>query len=125
MEIKAGKYYMPSINYGISNDTCYIYSMNNSYNKEEFNYIKDKYNIELITLSLFLRELYKHGIGKIKVVSYIPLRPLNSNVLDIFKYIDTLFDNVVIINNPFEYDEYMNVGISEFNNDLIDKLIKE
>ena len=124
INLDEGKYYMPSINYGISNDTCYIYSINPSFNKEKFKYIEDKYDVYRVSLSLFLNELYKYGIGKIKVISYIPMRGENKDILKNFINMESIYKNIIITNNPFECDEYMHISISEFEkniNELIDE----
>lgn len=54
---------LPSISYGISNDECYIYNIQNSKESES-----------LISLSIFLDILNKYGIEKVKVVSLLPVR---------------------------------------------------
>lgn len=102
-------YIFPTINYGISNDTCYIYAVqdynphiNNPFhkkikrklyklnskvedNKEYSEYKENKsdyypFNITDVTpsfiysLSIFLNEVYKLGVDKVKVVTFLPLR---------------------------------------------------
>ena len=117
IKIDDEKYYLPSINYGISNDTCYVYNLMQTQNNEDIAIdIEKKYDVELLSLSLFIKELYNYGIGKIKVASCLPMREDNrlNNVLDIFMRMDKLYKNVTIINNPFECDEYMNINISKF-----------
>lgn len=104
-------YDLPTISYGISNDICYIYAIQD-YNKHEknpyYNKIKRKLyklnsnvleseteeykdyksgeseyypeNISdvspsaILALTLFLNELEKNGINKIKVIPYLPVR---------------------------------------------------
>lgn|SRR5574344_205336 len=105
-------YELPSINYAISDDTCYIYSLNvkNNDNKE--------YDTKTLALSLLIKELYSYGISKIKVVSCMPMRLKDnnmSNILDDFNNMNYLFNNIIISSNPFEKDEYMNINISEFD----------
>ena len=104
------KYYLPTINYGISNDICYIYNLSIPINKKE----KDG-NDKLLSLSLFMKELYEHGIGKIKVVTCMPMREKANDILDTFQDLGYLFNNIVISSRPFELDEYMNIKISEFD----------
>ena len=111
------RYYLPSIYYGISNDTCYIYNLVSTKNKDT--YLEDKYDASKLVLSLFIKELYEYGIIKIKVVSCLPMRNTNSelqNLLDEFTSLDNIFKNVIISSNPFECDEYMNIRICEFDN---------
>ena len=104
-------YILPTISYGISDDICYIYAIQD-YNKHEknpyYNKIKrklyklndkvldsetDEYkqyknrqssyypeNISdvspgaLLALTIFLNEIEKHGIYKVRVISYLPVR---------------------------------------------------
>lgn len=118
MKINDNKYYLPSINYGISNDTCYIYNLMKTQNDEEISSeIEKQYDVNLLSLSLFVKELYNYGIVKIKVASCLPMREENmlSSVLDIFTKMDKLYKNVSIISNPFECDEYMNIRINKFD----------
>lgn len=106
-----GTYILPTICYGIANDTCYIYAMQNiventktpyykkikrklyKLNKdileneteeyiEYINGISDYYpeNISdvspntVLALTIFLNELEKHGINKVKAIPYLPVR---------------------------------------------------
>ena len=114
MKLGEDKYYLPYINYGISNDTCYIYNIVDSKNDKHKD-IEDKYNTKLLSLSLFMKELYNYGIGKIKVVSCLPMREEKNDILNYFMDMEHIFKNVVISTRPFEYDEYMNINISEFD----------
>lgn len=114
--VKDIEYELPTINYGISDDTCYIYSLNKPSidNKE----LEDKYDVNMLSLSLLVKELYSYGISKIKVVSCMPMRLKDTNVINIlddFNTMNYLFNNIIISSNPFEMDEYMNVNISEFD----------
>ena len=115
MKIGEDKYYLPYINYGISNDTCYIYNITDSKNDSKNKDIEEKYNTKLLSLSLFMKELYNYGIGKVKVVSCLPMRDDKNIILDCFGDMESLFKNVRISTRPFEYDEYMNISISEFD----------
>lgn len=115
IKIEDEKYYLPSINYGISNDTCYIY---NIIPKENTYSLNGDYDVNLLALSVFTKELYEYGIGKIKVASCMPMRAKNNGlkeVLDKFCCMTSLFNNVKITSYPFESDEYMNINISEFD----------
>lgn len=115
-------YYLPNISYGISGDICYIYKMeqttknkNNEYNKN----IENKYDTNILTISLFLKELSSYGISKVKVVSCLPMR-LESNeqissLLDNFTSLNYTFNNIIILSDPFEQDEYMNIEIKAFD----------
>lgn len=105
------KYYLPSINYGISNDTCYIYNITTKKNTSS----KYDSNAYLLSISLFLNELYKYGIGKVKVVTCLPMRMINNDILDIFNSLVCMFKNITISSHPFECDEYMNLSISDFD----------
>lgn len=104
------KYYLPTINYGISNDVCYIYNISMPINKKE-----KSCNDELLSLSIFTKELYNHGIGKIKVVTCLPMREKKFEFLELFTDLGCLFHNIVISSRPFEKDEYMNIKLSEFD----------
>jgi len=117
IKVDKEKYYLPSINYGISDDTCYIYNITESKNKESLSYIADKYDINVLALSLLSKELYNYGIGKIKVVSCLPMRQNNGlhEILSDFSHMNYLFKNINIKYNPFEFDEYMHINISEFD----------
>ncbi|MBR1376229.1 MAG: hypothetical protein IJ565_00215 [Bacilli bacterium] len=133
IKIDNDKYYLPSINYGISNDTCYIYKLTNHDNDIKLSRkIESKYDVNLLTLSLLTKELYNYGIGKIKVVSCLPMRDTNEsakNILDDFTSMGNLFNNIIISSIPFECDEYMNIDVykfdgkskTNFNELLIDK----
>ena len=114
MKIGEDKYYLPYINYGISNDTCYIYNIVDSRNDKNKD-IEEKYNTKLLSLSLFMKELYNYGIGKIKVVSCLPMRENKNSIVDYFIDMENIFKNVIISSRPFEYDEYMNINISGFD----------
>ena len=114
MKLGEDKYYLPYINYGISNDTCYIYNIVDSRN-DKHKEIESEYNTKLLSLSLFMKELYNYGIGKIKVVSCLPMREEKNDILNYFMDMEHIFKNVVISTRPFEYDEYMNINISEFD----------
>jgi len=104
-------YKLPTISYGISNDTCYIYTIqdynkhektsfhqkikrklyklnNGVYDSETLEYREYKENKSdyypenisdvspsfILVLTLFLNEIYKKGITKVKVVPYLPIR---------------------------------------------------
>lgn len=103
-------YSLPSISYGISNNECYIYAVQNNKNQELNSYGKkikrklykinegvlnsegeeykeyingDDYYPEnisdvspsaIISLSIFLDTINKHGVEKIKVISLLPVR---------------------------------------------------
>lgn len=91
-------YQLPSISYGISNNTCYIYSVLNP--KQEINTPYQKrikrllYKINesvsednlhvspsaVLSLSIFLKILELNNIKKIKVIPYLPLRYLSRDL---------------------------------------------
>lgn len=119
------KYYLPSISYGISEDICYIYKMEQVSKNEniEFNKkIEDKYDVNNLALFLFMNELYDYGISKIKVVSYLPMR-INSNdacnLLDKFISLNYIYDNINVTSHPFELDEYMHIELEDFNDSTL------
>ena len=95
--------YLPSISYGISNDTCYIY-----------NITSDNIDDDKLSLSLFLKQLYGYGIGKIKVVSCLPMRKINDDILNIFDELACSYENIKVSSHPFEMDEYLNIYVSDF-----------
>ena len=105
-KVNREKKYFPSISYGISNDICYIYNITSS-NIEE-----DK-----ISMSLFLKELYNYGIGKIKVVSCLPMRKISDDILNIFDELACSYENINVSSHPFEMDEYLNIYVSDFEKD--------
>jgi len=99
-------YSLPSIYYGVDNDTCYFYSILKKKEKEEENESKESrfrkkmnrqfYKVNegvekeddiesitnithsfLLTLTIFMTLLEKEGIQKINVVPYLPLRYLS------------------------------------------------
>lgn len=118
------KYYLANISYGISDNICYIYKMEKVTKNENIdfnNIVESKYDTDDVALSLFLRELYLYGISKIKIVSCLPLRNggeeqvILNNLLSRFTSLNYITNNIRVISNPFEYDEYMNVEIDEFN----------
>lgn len=83
-------YDLPLISYGISDDTCYIYAVQDknkfkdtSYGKKikrmlykanENGEILDVSPSNVIALSIFLKKLYDSGIYKVKVVPFLPIR---------------------------------------------------
>lgn len=88
------KYELPTISYGISDGTCYIYAVQN-YNKEIETSFEKKikrrlYHLNegvdkedeislispaaLLSLTLFLNQLQVKGISDIKVIPYLPIR---------------------------------------------------
>lgn len=91
-------YHLPSISYGISNNTCYIYSVlnpkqaaNTSYQKQikrllyKINEsVSEEYlNVSpsaVLSLSIFLRILKLHHIKNVKVITYLPLRYLSRDL---------------------------------------------
>ncbi len=115
MRIGEDKYYLPYINYGISNDTCYIYNIVDSKNDGKHKDIEEIYNTKLLSLSLFMKELYNYGIGRVKVVSCLPMRENKNSIVDYFIDMEHIFKNIIISSRPFECDEYMNINISEFD----------
>jgi len=88
-------YHLPSISYGISNNTCYIYSILNpkqeiisSYQKKIKRLLykinesvsEDNLNVSpsaVLSLSIFLKVLKLNNIQNIKVIPYLPLRYLS------------------------------------------------
>lgn len=94
---------IPTLSYGISKDTCYIYNIENKDN-------------DLLILSLFLNEIYKSGISKIKVITCMPMREINCEMVDIFTDLCYIYSNIIIVSHPFEKDEYMHVKLEEFKN---------
>jgi len=94
------RYYLPNINYGISDNICYIYAIQNKYKNEENDYTKkikrllNKVNANVINdtdyneketilgvppsfvlaLSIFLKELNNRGINNIEVITFLPDR---------------------------------------------------
>lgn len=103
--------HLPSINYGISENVCYIYNIE-TLNIEQ----------ELLSLSLFIEEIHQYGITKIKVVSCLPMR-ISSNhkeLIDHFMKLNYMYNNINITSNPFEKDEYMNIEVEEFENDYLE-----
>lgn|SRR5574344_117145 len=120
------KYYLPNVNYGISGSACYIYSIEQTTHNEVNEYndnLEKKYDMNLLAISLLIKELYNYGICKIKVVSCLPMRLGNEEhakieeLLDDFTCLNYMFDNIVVSSNPFEKDEYMNININDFNQD--------
>lgn len=93
------------IEYGISNNVCYIYTFTS-----------------LLSLALFFNELYNCGINNVKIVSNLPLR---DNCLDV-NNLDKL-NNIYISSYPFEQDEYFNLiidGIIDKVEDNIDSILE-
>ncbi len=94
------KYYLPNINYGISNNTCYIYAVQNKHKNEDTNFNKKiKRNINkinsgiidntdydksdtvlgvppsfVLALLIFLKTLKNNGIDNIEVITFLPDR---------------------------------------------------
>lgn len=91
------KFELPSIFFGISNNICYIYAVQNNKEKDEnlfnkkinrilykvnknivddyeFENIKDVSPSALVSLTLFFKVLKENNIYDIKVVDYLPLR---------------------------------------------------
>lgn len=115
-------YILPTISYGISDDTCYVYAIQDC-NPHEKNPYHDKIKRKLyklnsgvydnesdeykeyksggsefypenisdvspgavLSLTLFLNEVYKKGISKVKAISYLPIRYENK-IKDLAKY---------------------------------------
>lgn len=91
-----GVYHLPLISYGISDNTCYIYAIQNTNNEinkyskiikrclykingdvhddYELDNIKDVSPSAIMALTIFLDCLEKNGISDIKVISYLPVR---------------------------------------------------
>ena len=118
------KLVLANISYGISDNTCYIYKMDEVDNG---NSIKD---IDDVSLSMFLQELYLSGISKVKVVSCLPLRCVEeqsklNNLLDRFTSLNYVNHNIKITSNPFEFDEYMNVELDEIDDIMAQFLMSE
>lgn len=84
-------YHFPSISYGISDNECYIYAIQNKkFDNDTFtkkinrqlyklnkNVNKDLLEVTpnaIVSLSIFLELLKKHGITKIHAVPYLPVR---------------------------------------------------
>lgn len=65
-------YELPRISYGISNNECYIYAVQNNKNKSEN--ISDVSPSAILALTVFLDMLNRYGIEKIKVISLLPIR---------------------------------------------------
>jgi len=92
-------YYLPSISYGIADDTCYIYSIlnpkqehNNPYQKKIKRLLykinesvpKEEMNVSpsaVLSLSIFLKILDTYHVKKIKAVPYLPLRYLSRELI--------------------------------------------
>lgn len=94
------KYYLPTINYGISNNKCYIYAIQNKQKNEDTNFNKKiKRNINkananvtsesdynqkdtilgvppsfVIALIIFLKTLKNNGIENVEVITFLPDR---------------------------------------------------
>lgn len=83
-KIKIENVELTDISYGIYNDECYIYTLENKLGDP---------NINIISLNIFFDILNKYNIDKVKVVSLLPVR-YNSKV-SVFekKYEDTLKKN--------------------------------
>lgn len=106
-----GYYVLPAISYGIADDTCYIYAIQNigeyretpyskkikrklyklnkdilenetqeyiDYKSKKSDYypenISDVSPNAVLALTIFLNEIEKHGINKVKVIPYLPIR---------------------------------------------------
>ena len=108
IENQSGKYHLPTINYAIDKDICYIYSIQNKIPNEENNYTKKikrilnkiNANVEdkteyqkkdtilgttpsfILTLSLFMKILNKENINKIRVVTLMPDRYLEKKATE-------------------------------------------
>lgn len=114
-EIKEDNYLFPKIEFGISENICYLFNIQEENKKEKNKDIDEKYNPTLLSLSLLIKELYDYGISKLKVVSFLPMRDNNtSKLLDSFNSLSYLFSNIKVCSYPFEQDEYMNVEVNEF-----------
>ena len=108
IENQSEKYHLPTINYAIDKDICYIYSIQNKIPNEENNYTKKikrilnkiNANVEdeteyqkkdtilgttpsfILTLSLFMKILNKENINKIRVVTLMPDRYLEKKATE-------------------------------------------
>lgn len=97
-------YYLPRISFGISDDICYIYSIQNKDTKlntdEKYNYkVKNKFNTInsgvkeyrnvtpsfVVALTLFLSYLSSNGIDKICIKTPLPLRQENRKLVNNYK----------------------------------------
>lgn len=108
-------YELPSISYGIYNNECYIYAIQNKqdsnlndyqkkikrsiykmnsgveqYNDYELENISDVSPSTLISLSIFFDELSKNNIDKIKIISLLPVRYNSKELAFEKKYADKL-----------------------------------
>lgn len=96
------RYYLPRISFGISEDKCYIYAIQNKNKNLENSYsdlvhkklntlnsgVKKYRNVSpsaIASLSLFLSVLKEHNIDNFEVVSNLPLRILNHELVDAYK----------------------------------------
>lgn len=96
------KYYLPRISFGISNNKCYIYAIQNKNKNIENSYsdlvqkklntlnsgVKKYRNVSpsaIASLSLFLSVLKEHNINEFEVVSNLHLRILNHELVDNYK----------------------------------------
>lgn len=112
---KDNRYELPSISYGIHNNECYIYAIQNKqdsnlndyqkkikrsiykmnsgveqYNDYELENIGDVSPSTLISLSIFFDVLRKNNIDKIKVISLLPVRYNSKELAFEKKYADKL-----------------------------------
>ena len=102
------KYYLPNINYGISNNKCYIYSIQNKHPHEDTIFSRKikrylyKINANLvddtdydqkdtilgvppsfvIVLSIFLKTLKNSGIDNVEVITFLPDRYFEKKACD-------------------------------------------
>ena len=93
-------YYLPNINYGISDDTCYIYSIQNKFQNQDTDFNKKiKRNINkinggvidntdydrqdtilgvppsfVLVLTIFLKTLKNNGINNVEIITFLPDR---------------------------------------------------
>lgn len=108
IENQSEKYHLPTINYAIDKDICYIYSIQNKIPNEENNYTKKikrilnkiNANVEdkteyqkkdtilgttpsfILVLSLFMKILNKENVNKIRVVTLMPDRYLEKKATE-------------------------------------------
>ena len=87
------------INYGISENTCYIYDI----------------EYDTVSLAFLLNELYNYGINTVKLVTLLPLRKFKTNeLLERMSRTINTFNNISISSYPFEKDEYLNLEITGY-----------
>ena len=144
LEKDGDKYYLPSINYGISGDTCYIYSMKN---KNEGKNKDSKFAIDMnellygldgdeetvndeyvFTSSMFFNMLNEKGINNVEIISVLPVRHDTRNLTDsTFDDVISRISGVNVTAKPLEQDENTHMKVEGnilISNESIDNKVR-